>query len=141
MLCLKPLSAAISETPMSNPDAEYEANYDAFIAEIKQTGEVWGLCTDEDDWAVCASSAYEDTDVMPFWSSEAAAQAQCVGEWEVFHAQAIPLEEFLIASFIFSISTTFSNNLLYLFIFAIIKTNLRFCSTNTYDLFLYFTKR
>lgn len=80
---------------MSNPDAEYEANYDTFIAEIKQTGEVWGLCTDEDDWAVCASSAYEDTDVMPFWSSKAAAHAQCVGEWEVFHAQAISLEDFL----------------------------------------------
>ena len=80
---------------MSNPDAEYEAKYDAFIAEIKQTGEVWGLCTDEDDWAVCASSAYEDTDVMPFWSNKTLAQAQCVGEWAVFHAQAIPMEDFL----------------------------------------------
>jgi hypothetical protein len=89
------LSAAIGENSMSNPDAEYEAKYDAFIAEIKQTGEVWGLCTDEDDWAVCASSAYEDTDVMPFWSNQATAKAQCVGEWAVFHAQAIPLEDFI----------------------------------------------
>jgi hypothetical protein len=89
------LSAAIGENSMSNPDAEYEAKYDAFIAEIKQTGEVWGLCTDDDDWAVCASSAYEDTDVMPFWSNQAAAKAQCVGEWAVFHAHAIPLEDFI----------------------------------------------
>ena len=80
---------------MSDSDAEFEAKYDVFIAEIKQTGQVWGLCTDEDDWAVCASSAYEDTDVMPFWSNEAAAKTQCVGEWAVFHPQAIPLDEFI----------------------------------------------
>ncbi len=80
---------------MSDQEAVFEAKYDAFIAEIKKTGLVWGLCTEDDDWAVCASSSYEETDVMPFWSDEAAAKAQCVGEWGIFKAQSIPLAEFI----------------------------------------------
>lgn len=79
---------------MDSQQQDFEARYDAFIAEVKQGGTVWGLCTSADNWAVCASAAYEETDVMPFWSSEAAAKAQCTGEWAIFSVQPIPLEEF-----------------------------------------------
>lgn len=74
----------------------FEQAYDQFIAEIQQTAQVWGLFEEkEESWAVCPSEEYEDIDVLPFWSGEAAAAALCTAEWSVYAPKAIPLEEFI----------------------------------------------
>lgn len=78
---------------MKDAEVDFEAAYDAFIAEVKQTGQVWGLNSDE-GWATCPSAFFEETDVIPFWSSEAAARAHCTDEWSQYQPEAISLEEF-----------------------------------------------
>ena len=81
---------------MSESTPDFEAVYDAFIATIRQSEVVWGLFSEKTDgWATCPSAAYEDTDVLPFWSDAALAQALCTDEWAVYQPQQIPLEEFI----------------------------------------------
>jgi len=82
---------------MSEQEAQYEANYQAFIDEVKQSKQVWGLTTrdEEDAWAICPSALYEETDVMPFWSTEKLADAHCIDDWQIYRPAAIALEEFL----------------------------------------------
>ena len=71
-----------------------EDAYHRFITRALETGEVWGLCRDA-DWAYCASSEYEETEVLVFWSERAAAQQHVQGEWGQHKATAIALEEFI----------------------------------------------
>ncbi len=73
---------------------DLEANYERFIAEVVETGIVWGL-ENEDGWALCPSVDNEEIDVMPFWSERAFAEALCCDEWEGYKPQALDLEEFL----------------------------------------------
>lgn len=81
---------------MNKPDTDFEAVYDAFIATIRKTGQVWGLCGNSaEGWATCPSAAYEETDVLPFWSRESLAQALCTEEWAIYTPTLIPLEEFV----------------------------------------------
>ncbi|MEZ5535851.1 MAG: DUF2750 domain-containing protein [Thiolinea sp.] len=81
---------------MNQQPTPFELAYDTFIAEILQTGEVWGLFSDaEEGWAICPSASYEDTDVLPFWSDQQAAAALCADEWSVYTPKMIPLDEFV----------------------------------------------
>jgi hypothetical protein len=73
-----------------NPDA----NYELFIDQVLASGLVWGLKS-EDGWAVCPSIEFEETDVFPFWSNEEDAKVHCSGEWKIYTASSISLEEFL----------------------------------------------
>lgn len=82
-------------TPENQQDAQFEANYEAFIAGVRQSGQVWGLCDENDEWALCPSALYEETDVVPFWSEELAAKAHCIDEWSHYQPRAISLDEFL----------------------------------------------
>ena len=81
---------------MTADPVAFEQAYDAFIIEVFQSGLVWGLYSEADEgWATCPSAAYEDTDVLPFWSNQSLAEALCDGEWQVYQAKSIPLEDFL----------------------------------------------
>lgn len=73
-----------------------EANYDRFIQEVVQTGQVWGIESTKYGWANCASEAFETTDVLLFWSSQAAAQEHCCEEWKDYQPKCLPLEDFII---------------------------------------------
>lgn len=54
----------------------------AFLAEVKPTQKLWALQDkDSEDWVVLDSIAYENTDVMPLWSSAELAQQHCIEEW------------------------------------------------------------
>ncbi|WP_020558565.1 DUF2750 domain-containing protein [Thiofilum flexile] len=75
-------------------EVDFEAAYDAFIVDVKQNGQVWGL-NSEDGWATCPSAFFEETDVIPFWSTEAAARGHCSEEWSGYQPEAISLEEFV----------------------------------------------
>ncbi|NMH63666.1 DUF2750 domain-containing protein [Shewanella salipaludis] len=67
-----------------------------FIENVKQDQILWGLQDETGEgWVVCDSSEFEDTDVMPLWSSQAAAKSHCSDEWQDYQAVAITLDEFL----------------------------------------------
>ncbi len=66
----------------------------AFASELASKAEVWGLMGDT-GWALCPSIEFEETEVLPFFSSKEAAYLLCSGEWEIYHPEAIPLESFL----------------------------------------------
>ena len=79
---------------MTKLTADIQANCDLFVAETKETHTVWGLCNEEGDWLSVASSEFEDSEVMPFWSNEQDAKIHCVEEWAEFSAVMIPLDVF-----------------------------------------------
>jgi len=72
---------------------DLQANYDLFVARVRETGAVWGLMS-EDGWAVCDSSVYPGETAFPFWSDEADARLHCVDEWAPYAPSSIPLETF-----------------------------------------------
>lgn len=54
----------------------------AFLADVKPTQVLWALQDKaSEDWVVLDSIAYENTEVMPLWSTKEQAQAHCVEEW------------------------------------------------------------
>ncbi len=79
---------------MSKLTDNLDANFQLFIEEVRESGQVWGLRYGE-DWVVCRSAEFEDADVMPLWSAEGDARLHCVDEWEDYEPEVIELEEFL----------------------------------------------
>ena len=67
--------------------------FQEFIAEARTHGQVWVLAHGE-DLLVVESVDFEDTDVMPFWSSEAAAKLHCSEEWSEYKPEPIALDVF-----------------------------------------------
>lgn len=78
-------------TPLSEDPAE---NFDRFIVEAMENGCVFGLEGPE-GWALCPSDKYENSDVMPLWSTLDLAQVHCREEWADYQPVAIELEELL----------------------------------------------
>jgi hypothetical protein len=79
---------------MPQDSATSESNYRRFIERVRESGEVWGLRSD-DGWAYCASNEYEDTDVLVFWSERAEAQRHAQGDWAQHQPAVIVLDEFI----------------------------------------------
>lgn len=65
-----------------------------FVETVVKTEKVWGLEGDG-GWAVSDSNDYEDTEVIPFWSSPEEAAACAVEEWAEYKITEIPLADFL----------------------------------------------
>ncbi|HEY5792191.1 MAG TPA: DUF2750 domain-containing protein [Chthoniobacterales bacterium] len=80
---------------MSDDSASAEENYEAFIARVRETGKVWGLCRDSEEWAYSESNEYEDAEVLLFWSDRERALAHQQDEWKQHRPTAIELEDFL----------------------------------------------
>lgn len=65
-----------------------------FLTTVKPTQTLWALQDKKsEDWVVLDSLQFEETDVMPLWSSEALAQAHCVEEWKDYIATAITMAD------------------------------------------------
>lgn len=65
-----------------------------FLAETKPTQVIWALQDKEsEDWVVLDSLTFEETEVMPLWSSEALAQQHCIEEWSDYIPCAISLSD------------------------------------------------
>ncbi len=79
---------------MSKLTADIQANLDLFIQESQETKLVWGL-RNEEGWLACDSTEFEDSEVMPFWSSKEDAQLHNVEEWSDFEVLEIPLDIFV----------------------------------------------
>lgn len=66
----------MSNVPVSNN------TLNSFLAEIKTTQVIWALQDKvSEDWVVLDSPAFENTDVMPLWSTEELAKQHCIDEW------------------------------------------------------------
>ena len=81
---------------MSMLNDNLDANFQLFIEQVRESGQVWGLRYGE-DWVVCRSAEFEDADVMPLWSAEEDARLHCVDEWADYEPEVIDLESFSIS--------------------------------------------
>ena len=67
-----------------------------FLDDVKSTQQLWALQDKKsEDWVVLDSVNYEQTEVMPLWSSEALATKHCVDEWKNYSATAITVADWL----------------------------------------------
>jgi hypothetical protein len=65
-----------------------------FLSETKTSQLVWALQDKaSEDWVVLDSPSFEETDVMPLWSSETLAKAHCIEEWSEYIPCEIPLAD------------------------------------------------
>ena len=79
---------------MTDLTADPQANHDRFVQEVRTSGLVWGLRSDN-GWAVCESNEYEDTDVYVFWSSEPEAAYHCSDDWSGYTPASLELDDFI----------------------------------------------
>lgn len=79
---------------MSKLTADLQANLALFVEETKQNQLVWGL-RNEEGWLSCDSTEFENSEVMPFWSSKEDAETHNVEEWADFNVLEIPLDIFV----------------------------------------------
>lgn len=73
--------------------ADLAANKDRFIRRVLESGQVWGLRSD-DGWANCPSNQ-NDADVLLFWSDEAYARRLAEKEWANYIPTPIDLPSFI----------------------------------------------
>lgn len=73
--------------------ADLQANFERFVARVRESGELWGL-EDAEGWAICPSNEY-DCEVYVFWSDEADAKQHCKDEWSGYKPASIELDAFL----------------------------------------------
>ncbi len=79
---------------MLQDQATLNARYQTFLKVVADTGEVWGLISD-DGWASAESNQYEDTEVIVFWSDKALCAASKKEEWENYEPDNVEVGEFL----------------------------------------------
>ncbi|MDC0612254.1 DUF2750 domain-containing protein [Vibrio sp.] len=79
---------------MSKLTNDINKNLEIFIEESAATKLVWGL-RNEEGWLSCDSSEFENSEVMPFWSSKEDAEQHNVEEWSDFEVLEIPLDIFV----------------------------------------------
>ncbi len=73
---------------------ENNSTLTAFLAQTKPSQMLWALQSKEsEDWVVLDSITYENTDVMPLWSSAELAQQHCVEEWANYTPGEISLSD------------------------------------------------
>jgi len=67
-----------------------------FLADVKNTQSFWALQEKSgEDWVVLDSINFENTDVMPLWSTQELAQQHCVDEWQEYVPTQITLSDWL----------------------------------------------
>ena len=70
------------------------AALEKFQNDIKESQLLWALQDKESgDWVVMDSMSYEETEVMPIWSSEALAKTHCIEEWQDYVPASITLSD------------------------------------------------
>jgi len=65
-----------------------------FLTAVKPAQILWALQDKtSEDWVVLDSPNFENTDVMPLWSSAELAQQHCIDEWCDYTPSEIPLAD------------------------------------------------
>ena len=80
------------ETVMSLPADD---RFEFFIDQVIETGVIWGLV--KESWAIFFDDE-QGYQLLPFWSDEAFAEANKVGEWEDYNLISFELDEFSLES-------------------------------------------
>ncbi|RXJ71854.1 hypothetical protein CS022_14905 [Veronia nyctiphanis] len=79
---------------MTKLTADIQANLLLFVEETQKSRVVWSL-ENEEGWLACDSTEFENSEVMPFWSSKEDAAFHNVEEWADFEVKEIPLDVFI----------------------------------------------
>lgn len=67
-----------------------------FLVDVKNNQSFWALQEKSaEDWVVLDSINFENTEVMPLWSSQELAQKHCVDEWQEYIPTKITLGDWL----------------------------------------------
>lgn len=67
-----------------------------FLTNVQLTQNLWALQDQKStDWVILDSIIYENTDVMPLWSSAQLAQQHCIDEWAKYVPCAISVADWL----------------------------------------------
>lgn len=73
-----------------------ETTLKSFLIQVKDTQIIWALQDkSSEDWVVLDSVNFENTDVMPLWSTEALAKSHCVEEWAEYQPVAISVADWM----------------------------------------------
>ncbi|MGB1261619.1 MAG: DUF2750 domain-containing protein [Cognaticolwellia sp.] len=73
-----------------------EQTLKSFIEQVKEPQVLWALQDKaSEDWVVLDSINFENTEVMPLWSSETAAKKHCIQEWADYVPAAIPVAQWM----------------------------------------------
>ena len=68
----------------------------SFLKQVKDTQELWALQDkNSEDWVVLDSVNFENTEVMPLWSTEALSKSHCVEEWADYVPAAISVADWM----------------------------------------------
>lgn len=68
----------------------------SFLKQVKDTQELWALQDkNSEDWVVLDSVNFENTEVMPLWSTEALAKSHCIEEWADYVPAAISVANWM----------------------------------------------
>jgi hypothetical protein len=67
-----------------------------FMTQVQTTQILWALQDQASEgWVILDSVNFENTDVMPLWSSKELAQSHCVDEWQAYVPMSISLADWL----------------------------------------------
>lgn len=67
-----------------------------FVQSVKESQTIWALQDKaSEDWVVLDSINFENTEVMPTWSSQALAQAHCIDEWKDYIPASISIAQWM----------------------------------------------
>ncbi|MDV7102784.1 DUF2750 domain-containing protein [Vibrio sp. TH_r3] len=80
---------------MTKLTSDTSFNLQLFVEDTRKNQIVWGLRNNDEDWLACDSSEFENSEVMPFWSSREDAATHNVEEWAEFEICEIPLDVFV----------------------------------------------
>lgn len=72
------------------------SQFSDFLVQVKASQTLWALQErSSEGWVVLDSINFEDTDVMPLWSSAELAQKHCIDEWQDYTPVAISVADWL----------------------------------------------
>lgn len=74
--------------------ADAQKQHEKFVTDVVRFKKVWGLKL-EDNWAVSKSEAFNDAEVLLFWSDKAMAEACATDDWNDYTAESVETPEFL----------------------------------------------
>jgi hypothetical protein len=73
-----------------------ETTLESFSKQVKDTQTLWALQDkNSEDWVVLDSVNFENTEVMPLWSTENLAKSHCVQEWVDYIPAAITVADWM----------------------------------------------
>ena len=86
----------MSEHNPDNLSTASKATLADFLTQVKPTQVLWALQDKaSEDWVVLDSPTFENTDVMPLWSSAELAKQHCIDEWSEYIPCEITMADWL----------------------------------------------